>query len=434
MTSKMINVDYLARVEGEGALRIHIKDDQVTDVQLNIFEPPRFFEAFLHGRSFDEVVDITARICGICPVAYQMSAVHSLEQAIGITPPPGVRELRRLLYCGEWIESHALHVYMLHAPDYLGYESAISMATNPELLPIVQRALRLKKVGNGLMTAIGGREIHPVSVCVGGFYSAPPPATLKALLPELKWGLGVAIDTVRWATTLDYPEFEVDYEFVSLSHPDEYPFNEGTILSSRGLDISMEDYEKHYIEEQVAHSNALHSRRAETASTYLVGPQARFNLNFDKLFPTVQNLAKEIGLKLPVRNPFYSLIVRSLELVQAYEEAIQLIEHYKQPYPSRTELPNPIPAGEGAHVTEAPRGLLFHRYKVDENGLITFARIVPPTAQNLPRIEGDLWEYVPDVIKLPLEDATLRCEQLVRCYDPCISCATHFLKLDIVRE
>ncbi len=434
MTEKNINVDYLARVEGEGALRIHIKDDQVTDVQLNIFEPPRFFEAFLHGRSFDEVVDITARICGICPVAYQMSAAHALEKALGVTPPPGVRELRRLLYCGEWIESHALHVYMLHAPDYLGYESAISMAANPELLPVVQRALRMKKVGNALMTVIGGREIHPVSVCVGGFYGAPRLSALKALLPELKWGMGAAIDTVRWATTLDYPEFEVDYEFVSLSHPDEYPFNEGAILSSTGLTVPVEDYDQHYIEEHVAHSNALHSRRVETGSIYLVGPLARFNLNFDRLSPTVQGLAQEIDLELPVRNPFCSLIVRSLEMVQAFEEAIQLIEDYQEPHPSRAELPNPIPAGEGVHATEAPRGLLFHRYKVDENGLITFARIVPPTAQNLPRIEGDLWEYVPGVVGLPLEDATLRCEQLVRCYDPCISCATHFLKLDIVRE
>jgi coenzyme F420-reducing hydrogenase alpha subunit len=434
MTEKTISVDYMARVEGEGALRIHLKDDKVSEVQLKIFEPPRFFEAFLHGRSYEDVVDITARICGICPVAYQMSAAHALEKALGVTPPPGVRSLRRLFYCGEWIESHGLHVYMLHAPDFLGYESAISMAANPELLPVVQRALRMKKVGNHLMAVIGGREIHPVSACVGGFYAAPPPSALKALLPDLKWGLKAAVDTVHWAATLDYPPFEVDYEFVSLSHPDEYPFNEGTILSSTGLDVPMEDFDQHYVEEQVAHSNALHARRVESSSTYLVGPQARFNLNFDRLSPTVRGLAREVGLELPARNPFYSLMIRSLEMVQAFEEAIHLIEHYKQPRPSRAEIPQPIPAGEGAHATEAPRGLLFHRYKVDEEGLITFARIVPPTSQNQPRIEADLWQFVPDVVQLPLEEATLRCEQLVRCYDPCISCATHFLKLDIVRE
>jgi coenzyme F420-reducing hydrogenase alpha subunit len=434
MTEKTISVDYMARVEGEGALRIHLKDDQVSEVQLNIFEPPRFFEAFLQGRSYEDVVDITARICGICPVAYQMSAAHALEKALGVTPPQGIRSLRRLFYCGEWIESHALHVYMLHAPDFLGYESAFSMAANPELLPAVQRALRMKKVGNHLMAVIGGREIHPISACVGGFYAAPPPASLKALLPDLEWGLDAAIDTVRWAATLDYPQFEVDYEFVSLSHPDEYPFNEGSILSSTGLDVPMEEFDQHYIEEQVAHSNALHARRVESGSTYMVGPQARFNLNFDRLSPTVQDLAREVGLELPVRNPFYSLMIRSLEMVQAFEEAVELVENYNQPRPSRAEIPQPLSAGEGAHATEAPRGLLFHRYKVDENGLITFARIVPPTSQNQPRIEADLWRYVPDVVQLPLEEATLRCEQLVRCYDPCISCATHFLKLDIVRD
>ncbi len=434
MTEKKINVDYMSRVEGEGALRIHFKDDQVSEVQLNIFEPPRFFEAFLHGRSYDDVVDITARICGICPVAYQMSATHALEKALGITPPPGIRSLRRLFYCGEWIESHALHVYMLHAPDYLGYESAISMAGNPELLPVVKRALRMKKAGNDLMVVIGGREIHPVSACVGGFYAAPSQKALKALLPELEWGLNAAIDTVQWAATLEYPDFEVDYEFVSLSHPDEYPFNEGSILSSTGLDVPMEEFDQHYVEHQVAHSNALHARRVDSGSTYMVGPQARFNLNFERLSPTVRDLSDEIGLELPVRNPFHSLIIRSLEMVNAFEEAVQLIESYEQPRQSRAEIPQPLQAGEGCHATEAPRGLLFHRYRVDENGLITFARIVPPTSQNQPRIEADLWQYAPGVIQLPLEEATLRCEQLVRCYDPCISCATHFLKLDIVHD
>jgi coenzyme F420-reducing hydrogenase alpha subunit len=323
---------------------------------------------------------------------------------------------------------------MLHAPDYLGYESAISMAANPDLLPIVKRALRMKKVGNDLMAVIGGREIHPVSACVGGFYAAPPPSALKALLPDLKWGLDTAIDTVRWAAGLDYPEFEVEYEFVSLSHPDEYPFNEGSILSSTGLDVPMEEFDQHYVEEQAAHSNALHARRVDSGNTYMVGPQARFNLNFEKLSATARDLAEEIGLELPVRNPFHSLIIRSLEIVHAFEEAVQLVEEYKQPRPSRTEIPSSFTAGEGAHATEAPRGLLFHRYKVDEEGLITFARIVPPTSQNQPRIEADLWQYVPEVIQLPLEEATHRCEQLVRCYDPCISCATHFLKLDVVHE
>ncbi|MFW5942355.1 MAG: Ni/Fe hydrogenase subunit alpha [Chloroflexota bacterium] len=432
MASRRINVDTLARVEGEGALRIKIEDDVIGDVQLNIYEPPRFFEGFLRGRGYQETIDITARICGICPVAYQMSAAHALEKALGLTPPPGVRELRRLLYLGEWIESHGLHVYMLHAPDFLGFESAISMAGEAELRPLVERGLRMKRIGNELMIAIGGREIHPVSACAGGFYRAPRADVLRAFLPDLQWGLQAALDTARWAATLEYPDFEPDYDFVAISHPDEYGINEGRIVSSSGLNIAMEDFEAHFQEEHVAHSNALHARFGKAGGSYFVGPLARANLNFEQLSPAAREVAEEIDFAPPVRNPFKSLIARSLELVHSFEEAIELVEAYRQPRPSRAPEPAPLAAGEGAHATEAPRGLLYHRYKVDAKGLIAAARIVPPTAQNLRRMEDDLWQYAPGVLSLPLEEATLRCEQLVRSYDPCISCATHFLKLEIV--
>ena len=431
MDYKKINVDYLPRVESEGALRIKIEENEIGDVQLNIFEPPRFFEGFLIGRGYQETVDITARICGICPVAYQMSAAHALEKALGITPPPGSRELRRLLYLGEWIESHGLHVYMLHAPDFVGYESAISMAGDPHLRPLVEQGLRMKKAGNTLMTIIGGREIHPVSACVGGFYRAPKKGELLAMKDELDWGLKAAIDTVRWAATLDYPDFEMDYDFVSLSHPNEYPINEGTIKSSSGLDIDVADYEDHFAEEHIAHSNALHSELKSSGGSYFVGPLARVNLNFEQLSPKAQQAAGEINFSIPEFNPFKSLIARGLEIVHAFEESLQIIEYYEQPQPCRTLPPANLLPGRGAHATEAPRGLLYHRYTVDEDGLITSAKIVAPTSQNQKRIEKDLWSYAPGVLSLPLEEATLRCEQLIRSYDPCISCATHFLKLDI---
>jgi sulfhydrogenase subunit alpha len=434
MSEKRINVDYLARVEGEGALRVKLFNDEVTDVQLNIYEPPRFFEAFLRGRSYQEVIDIVARICGICPIAYQMTAARALEKAFAMLPPPGVHELRRLIYYGEWIESHALHVYLLHAPDFLGYESALSMAAVPALRPVVERGLRMKKIGNQMMTVIGGREIHPVSICAGGFTRAPRRTELEALLPDLEWGLEAAVATVRWAASLDYPDFSAHYDFVSLSHPEEYAISEGTVRSSRGLNIPIEAYELHFNEEHVAHSNALHSRYIETGGTYLVGPLARLNLNFDQLLPEVQALAREIGVTLPLRNPFMSLIARCLEMVQAFADSIRLIRNYEPARPSRAPLPQQFTISEGAHVTEAPRGLIYHRYELDDNGRVTFAKIVPPTAQNLPRIEEDLWQYVPTVISLPLEEATLKCEKLVRSYDPCISCATHFLKMTVARN
>ena len=426
-----IDVESLARVEGEGALRILLEEGRIDDVQLNIYEPPRFFEGFLRGRGYQETVDITARICGICPVAYQMSAVHAVEDALGVEVAGPVADLRRLLYCGEWIESHGLHVYMLHAPDFVGLESSSSMAADDALRPLLERGLRIKRAGNRLMTIIGGREIHPVSVCVGGFYRAPRAAALRAMLPELEWGLEAAVATTRWAATLDYPDFDVPYDFVALSHPDEYAINEGSFDSSSGLNVPVEAYEEHFQEVHVAHSNALHSRFRHKEGSYFVGPLARVNLNFAQLSPAARRVAAEIDFAPPVTNPFKSLIARSLELVHSFEESIALVRDYQELRPSRTMPPARLQAGRGAHATEAPRGTLYHRYEVDAEGLIVSARIVPPTAQNLKRMEDDLWQYAPGVLSLPLEEATLRCEQLVRSYDPCISCATHFLSLEI---
>jgi coenzyme F420-reducing hydrogenase alpha subunit len=432
VTTRRIEVGVLARVEGEGGLRVVVDGDRVQDAFLDIFEPPRFFEAFLRGRAAQDAVDLTARICGICPVAYQMSAVHALEKAFGIEPPPGVRALRRLLYCGEWIESHVLHMFLLHAPDFLGHESAISMAADPALRPLVERALRMKKIGNRLVTIIGGREIHPVSVCIGGFFRVPARAELAALVGDLTWGLGAAVDAVRWAAGLAYPAFEADYEFVALRHPDHYPMNEGRLVSSGGLDAPVEAYQAHFVEEHLAHSNALHSRFLRDGRSYLVGPLARVNLNADRLSAAARAVAAEIGLCLPLRNPFMSLLARGLEIVDAFEEALALVEAYEPPDPPR--VPAVPRAGVGAHATEAPRGLLYHRYEVAADGRITAARIVPPTSQNLRRIEEDLRLFVPSVLDAPHDEATLRCEQLVRSYDPCISCATHFLRLEIQRR
>jgi coenzyme F420-reducing hydrogenase alpha subunit len=428
---KQIKVDYLARVEGEGALNVVVENNEITHLELRIFEPPRFFEAFLQGRSFQEAPDIAARICGICPVAYQMSAVHALEKALELTITPAISRLRRLFYCGEWIESHALHIYLLHAPDFLDHESAISMASDPELRPIVEQGLRMKKIGNELVSLIGGREIHPISVCVGGFYKAPHPSELLKLKAELEWGLKAAIDTVAWTANLTFPDFAPDYEFIALSHPDEYPMNEGRVISSRGLDIPMEAFEDHFEEEHLAHSNALHAHRRDGGS-YMVGPLARLNLNLDRLLPEAQKAIRNTALKFPSNNPYLSIVARSIELVYAFEESLRLIETYEQPFPSRvTTTPR---VGEGCHLTEAPRGLLYHRYQLDKQGLILNARIIAPTTQNLKRMEEDLRAFVPQVIDLPLEEATWRCEQLIRNYDPCISCATHFLRLYIRRE
>jgi len=427
--SRTIRVDTLARVEGEGTLYIKLVGERVADVKLKIYEPPRFFEAFLRGRHFSEAPDITSRICGICPIAYQMSAIHAIERALGVHVDPAMRLLRRLFYCGEWIESHVLHVYMLHAPDFLGFQDVIAMAKDHR--DLVERALRLKKIGNQLVAVLGGREIHPISAAVGGFYKVPTKPQLRELTDDLKWALDASLETVRWTATLEFPDFEQDYEFVALRHEDEYPLNEGRLVSNLGLDIDAAEYEDHFLEQHVKHSNALHSV-VRGRGSYLVGPLARFNLNFEKLPTVAQQVARDAKLAVPVKNPFRSIMVRAVEVVFACAEALRLISEYEPPPSPQVEVANR--AGVGQAITEAPRGILYHRYALDENGLIVAAKIVPPTSQNQKRIEDDLRDYASRLIAWPLDEATWKCEQAVRNYDPCISCATHFLKLRLERS
>ncbi len=428
MARKTIKVDYLARVEGEGALTVTIRDGVVKNAELRIFEPPRFFEAFLRGRAFAEAPDITARICGICPVAYQMSSCHAMENALGVTVGGQVRELRRLLYCGEWIESHALHIYMLHAPDFLGYESAIDMARDHAHL--VQRGLALKKTGNELMTVLGGREIHPINVRVGGFYKAPSKRDFSAVKEHLERARDLARETVRWTAGFDFPDKSRDYELVSLRHPGEYPINEGRLVSNKGLDIAATEYEEHFEEVHVAHSTALQSRKRGGGS-YLLGPLARYSLNFDRLSPLAQEAAREAGLGPVCTNPYRSIIVRAVETLYACDEALRIINAYEPP--DRPAVALEPKAGIGCAATEAPRGMLWHRYRLADDGTIMEARIVPPTSQNQASIEEDLTFFINDWIDLPDDALRHRCEQTVRNYDPCISCATHFLDMRIDR-
>jgi coenzyme F420-reducing hydrogenase alpha subunit len=428
--NRTLEVKALSRVEGEGALYVKLDGETVEHVELNIYEPPRFFEAFLRGREVREVPDITARICGICPVAYQMSSCHALEKALGLSIPLEIRKLRRLLYCAEWIESHALHIYLLHAPDFLGYESGISLAADHR--EMVEKGLRLKKIGNALLEVLGGRAIHPINVAVGGFHRAPSKDALRALLPDLQWGLQAAIDTLHLVSSFDFPDLAIDYEMVCIKHPYEYPLNEGRVVSSGGLDIAMEDYETYFVEEHVKQSNALHSVILPGRSSFLVGPLPRVNLCFDRLMPTAKREAESCKVDWPCRNNFKSIVARAIELIHAHEEAIAIIKEYQREL-SHSRVPFTPAPGTGCHATEAPRGLLYHRYRIDDDGLIAEAKIVPPTSQNLRRIEDDLRAYIPKVTGYDDTEATRRCEHMIRNYDPCISCATHFLKMTIER-
>jgi coenzyme F420-reducing hydrogenase alpha subunit len=426
---RTIRTDYLARVEGEGAMTVQIADGVVEHVELRIFEPPRFFEALLRGRSFLEAPDITARICGICPVAYQTSAVNALESLCGVEVPEPTRLLRRLLYCGEWIESHALHIYMLHAPDFLGYAGAVELARDAP--QAVERGLQLKKTGNEVMALVGGREIHPINVRVGGFYRAPTRRELRTLVEPLERAREAALETVRWTAGFEFPERLVKCELVALSHPHDYAIERGRIRSDAGLDVAPGEYDEHFEEEHVERSTALHSR-LRARGTYLCGPLARFSLNFDRLSPVAREAAREAGLAPTCRDPFRSIVVRSVELLYACDEALRLIDAYEPP--DEPAVPAEPVAGTGFGVSEAPRGLLYHRYRLDAEGTILDAKIVPPTSQNQRAIEDDLHDVVGRYAYLDDDELRGLCEQTIRNYDPCISCATHFLTLVVERR
>jgi coenzyme F420-reducing hydrogenase alpha subunit len=424
-------VGQLTRVEGEGRLHLRVDAGGAVRAQLQIFEAPRYFEQLVVGRTPDEVLDIVARICGICPVAYQMSGVHAFESLAGVQVDPGVRTLRRLLYCGEWIESHALHIFLLHAPDFLGYASALEMAADHREL--VERGLRLKKLGNRLVAVVGGRPIHPVSVRVGGFYHVPTADDFAEIREQLRTALDEAVATVALVAGLDTPAADRDTRLVSLKHPSEYPMSDGRIVSSDGIDLAPSDWREAFHEVQVPWSHALQARTADGVP-YLLGPTARVVLAADQLHPTARGALDATGISLEElrRNVFRSIVSRGVELVHAIAEAVDILDGYVRP--EQPSVPWQPRSGVAAWATEAPRGLLFHRYELDDEGMIRAAQIVPPTSQNQAAIERDLEVFAPAVVDLPHDVATHRLEQLIRSYDPCISCATHFLDVSIERD
>ncbi|MDH6678685.1 sulfhydrogenase subunit alpha [Rhodococcus sp. LBL1] len=425
---RRLTVRALARVEGEGRLDVTVADGAVEHARLDIYEPPRFFEAFLRGRDFREPPDITSRICGICPVAYQVSACNALEQACGVTVDPRVRALRRLLYCGEWIASHTLHIYFLHAPDFLGLPDSIELARADRAA--VERGLALKKAGNAILETIGGRPIHPINARVGGFYRAPTRAELAPLAETLRRALDDALGTVRWVAGFDFPDVRLDPVLMALHDADGYAIEDGLVRTSAGGRFPAAEFADHVRERQVPDSTALHARL--DGGPVLTGPLARYTLNHSQLSGSAAAAASEAGLGDECRNPYRSIVVRAVEVTYAVEEALRLIDAYERPEPAATEIG--ARAGTGHGVSEAPRGLLYHRYEITGDGTIRSADIVPPTAQNQDAIEADLVHRIGDHLDLPDAELTALCERVIRNHDPCISCATHFLDLRVTRR
>ena len=422
-----VDVRNITRVEGEGSLHLRVRDGAVESARLEIFEAPRYFERLVVGRSMDEVIDIVARICGICPVAYQMTAVHAAEAAFGIEVDPATVALRRLLYCGEWIESHALHVYLLHLPDLLAYPSALDLAQHDRAT--VEGGLRLKRAGNSIVARIGGRAIHPVSVRVGGFSRVIRPDEIASLRGELVEALALADATLDLVARLQPSTFRRDARLVALRDPAGYPMNHGRIVSDDGLDIPAVDWESMFEEHQVAWSHALQSTGRD-GRPYLLGPSSRVTLDADLLHPRAAAALARLELADRIaHDPNWSIAARAVELIHAVAEAIDIVDAYAPP--PRAMVPWTPRAGTAAWATEAPRGLLFQRFVLDADGRVQEARIVPPTSQNQAAIEADLTLFVPTILGRPEAEVTHLLERLIRSYDPCISCATHFLDVRV---
>jgi coenzyme F420-reducing hydrogenase alpha subunit len=423
--TKTIKVQPLARVEGEGGFSLRFKKGVLTEVRFKVFEPPRLFEAILRGRNFRQVPDLVARICGICPLAYMLCACQAMEAGFGVTLPAELKQLRRLIFYGEWIASHSLHVYFLHAPDFLGYEDFLALAKDHPA--VAQRGLRLKQIGNAIVKKIGGREIHPINLRVGGFYKVPDAADLQSLSDDLRWAQKAATETVQWTAGFNFPDFERQNEWVALSAPDHYALTDGQLISNRGLCIDPAEFENFMMEEQVPHSTALQAKSRSDPSGYGVGPLARFNLNFAQLTAGAQKAAAAVGLKAPCTNPFKSIIVRSIEILHAVEEVQALIEQYRRPQQPAVDIKPRAAVTYGC--VEAPRGLCWHKYRFNESGSVLEARIVPPTSQNQMMIENDLRAFARAHADLYEPRLAMLCEQIVRNHDPCISCACHCLQI-----
>lgn len=433
-----INVEYVTRIEGHGNIVVNVKNGNIERCEFHVVETPRFFEGMLRGRSIFEAQHITSRICGICSCGHSLASIQAAEDALGIIPSEQTIKLRKLLLDYEFLDSHLLHIYLLAAPDVLGVPSFVPLVKkNPSL---VKKILGAKKSFNEVCDILVGRHVHPISAIVGGFTKLPKPSDLTRML-EILEGLRKDIDDfVEIALKLKFPEFYRETEYVALvNDTDEYPLLEGDIGSSDGKRFNKKDYKLATNEFIDPRSSAKFTKLSR--ESYMVGALARFNLNHKKLHKKAKKVADELKLKAPCYNPFMNTIAQVVELVHCYEHAIEIVKElmkkgidYSEELVVGINETNQIPvkAGNGVGAVEVPRGILFHNYEIDDKGIIQHANCIIPTNQNINNLEYDMMKFLPEIINEPKEQIQLKLEMLVRAYDPCISCSTHYLKVEFV--
>jgi len=427
-----IEIDRLTKVEGHGSLTINVEEGKVEELRLNIFEGSRFFESFMRGRRFEEAAEMASRICGICSYSHYLTALKAVEKALGVEIPEGTVALRKLIALAETAQSHILHLYFLAAADYLGYESILAMSKDH--VEEVKRALRLKKLSNDILSMVGGRSLHGVPNALGGFTAVPTKPQLERMLKRVKETDDDVEKMLELFTSLEVPKFERKAEGLALAKEGTFALYEGEEISSTwGASFKVDDYQQHIIESVVPHSTAKHSIHSTTGESFYVGALARVNLQRDHLSPKAKEAIETLGDKFRELNPYINNLAQAIEVVHCFEEISNILERFIS---GELKMERPIEVkpkeGEGASATEAPRGTLYHHYRINGEGKITYANVITPTAQNLRRMEDDMKALVPQILDLPRDEIVLTLEKLIRAYDPCISCATHFLEVKFI--
>lgn len=417
-----LTVEHVARIEGHGTITVELEGTSVKDVRMDIVEAARFFESMVVGRRFDEVSLITSRICGICSPNHATTALKAVEAALDIEVSERTTLLRKLLVYGSYLQNHATHLYVFAAPDFVGLPSVFPLAaTHPD---VVERALRIKKLGNELTTLIGGRPVHPVTAVVGGFTSEPGARDLERLRVSLDGIVKDAVATAQLFQSFDVPAFETAGEMLALVEDDDYAIYGGQVQAlDAGWRRPVSEYRDFMTETIVGHSNAKHS--TVDGRTFLVGSLARVNLSADRLMPQAAQCLADLGVTVPSRNTFVNNVCQAVELVDAAERCSAYIGELLEMGGTSVPEPVEVKAGWGAGATEAPRGTLYHSYTIGDDGFITGGDVITPTAQNLGNLEADMRAFAPTVAGLPRDEFILEMEKLVRAYDPCLSCSVH---------
>ena len=421
--SKTITLNHITKIEGHAKLDLGVDNGKVIKCELSAVEGSRYFEGIVRNRKYYEAHEITSRICGICSCAHVIAAISAIENALGYEPTIQTKELRELLTLGERIRSHATHLYFLALPDYLGYESALAMAS--KFKSQIKTALNIMKIGNDIIKTLGSRELHPVSATVGGWLKIPPKSELERLSTELKNAMKESITTCKLFSSLKYPIFKSKADSFSLCNGNNYPILEGRFKSDK-VAFEKDRYREFLREYHVPQSTANFVVRED--HRYMVGALARMNNNSRLLKASARKMLKQSPLKLPSYNPFHNNIAQAIEIVHCIESAIDICDNLNlKPEPPARINPR---AGTGISAVEVPRGTLWHEYTLDGNGTITNANIITPTAQNLLSIQEDIREYMPSLLGMRKNEIVLSIEKLIRSYDPCFSCSAHFLEVN----